>query len=170
MDGTQFDTITQRLAAAASRRRILSGVLGGAAVLTGAALAGLDDADAKKGKGKAKGKGKGKNNGNGGNGGGNGKGKAHGKNKVAICHENEDGTFSFKKVPAPALKQGHRKHGDTICGETEPGTCQTSEATGCNPDGTCIFTQAPEGDPCVDSEGAAGTCNAVGVCVPTPPV
>jgi hypothetical protein len=162
MDGSQFDAITQRLAGAATRRRIVSGVLGGAALLAGAALAGLDDADAKKGKGKAKGKGKGKN-GNGGN----GKGKAHGKNKVAICHKNEDGTFSFKKVPAPALKQGHRKHGDTICGETEPGTCQTSEATGCNEDGTCIFTAAVDGEPCVTEEIPDGICQG-GVCVDNP--
>lgn len=163
MDGTQFDTITQRLAAAASRRRIVSGALGGAATLTGAALAGLDDADAKKGKGKAKGKGKGKNNGNGG---GNGKGKAHGKNKVAICHKNEDGTFSFKKVPAPALKQGHRKHGDIVCGEA--GVCQTGDATTCDPTtGACGFTSADDDTPCVTDEIPDGICQG-GVCVDNP--
>ena len=148
MDGTKFDAITQRLAAAATRRRIVSGVLAGAAMLTGAALAGLDDAEAKKGKGKAKGKGK-------------------GKNKVAICHKIDEDTFEFMKVPAPALKRGHRKHGDTICGETEPGTCQTSEATGCNEDGTCIFTAAVDGEPCITEEIPDGICQG-GVCVDNP--
>jgi hypothetical protein len=166
MDGTKFDAITQGLAEAPTRRRLLAGLLSGASVLTGALVL-TDAADAKKGKGKAKGKGKGKKNN--GNGGGNGKGKKHGHNKVAICHKIDDDTFEFMRVPAPALKRGHRKHGDTICGETEPGVCQTTEATGCNADGSCVFTTAADDTPCVivdeNEEEVAGTCQA-GVCEP----
>ncbi len=158
MDGKHFDAVTQGMAEAPSRRRLLTGLLGGASLLTGALA--LSDAEAKKGKGKAKGKGKGKNNGNGG---GNGKGKKNGHNKVAICHKTDDNGFQFKRVPNPALK-GHRRHGDIVCGEA--GTCQTGEATGCDEEtGACTFALAEPGTECTDELGAIGTCDAAGNCV-----
>jgi hypothetical protein len=154
MDGRQFDEITQELAEAPSRRRLLTGLAGGAALLTGALA--LGDAEAKKGKSKGKGKGKNK--------GGNGKGKKHGHNKVAICHKNDDGTFSLKQVPSPALK-GHRKHGDVVCGDSELGVCQTAEATGCDEvTGACTFATAEDGTACSTVEVPEGVCLA-GECV-----
>lgn len=143
MDGNRFDEIAENLAANASRRRLVAGLLGGAALLTGA-VASLGDVNAKKGQGKAKGK---------------GRGKAHGKNKVAICHKTGNGAFELKNVPTPALK-GHLKHGDTRC---EVGVCQTGEATACGVDGSCTFANAVDGTVC-EAGGAAGTCQA-GVCV-----
>ena len=145
MDGTRFDEIAQRLATAATRRRIVGSVLGGAALLTGAALARFDDADAKKGKGKAKGK---------------GKGKGKGRTKVFICHKGDDGTYKLIRVGAPAVK-GHSKHGDTVC---EAGVCQTGNPTGCAEDGACTFANAEDNTACTTDEIAAGHCEA-GVCV-----
>jgi hypothetical protein len=155
MDGTRFDEITQRLATAATRRRIVGGALGAAALVTGAALAHFDDADAKKGKRKAKGKGKGK--------GGNGNGKGKGRNKVFVCH-NAHGHYRLLRVAEPSLKKGHSRHGDTVC---EPGVCETGNPTGCDQDtGACTgFDLAPEGTEC-EVDGVAGTCSADGECVP----
>jgi hypothetical protein len=150
MDGTKFDTITQRLSAAASRRGLVSGLLGGAAILTGAAVAG-----AKKG-----GKGKGKKKGH-----GKGKGKAHGRNKVTICHVIDDDSGELKNVPTPALK-GHLKHGDARC---EVGVCQTGDPSCTVVDGvaTCTFA-VDEGAEC-EVDGVAGICSAEGVCEPVEP-
>jgi hypothetical protein len=151
MDGTRFDEITQRLASAATRRRIVGGILGGTALLTGAALAHFTDADAKKGKGKGKGHGKG----NGGN-----RGKGKGRTKVFICHKTKGGGFNLIRVGAPAVK-GHSKHSDTVC---VAGVCETGDPTGCDQDtGACVFDQAADGTECtVDDQ--TGTCTG-GVCV-----
>jgi hypothetical protein len=128
---------------------LVGGLLGGAAILSGAAVA-----DAKKG-----GKGKGKKKGH-----GKGKGKAKGRTKVFICHKS-GGDFELIRVGAPAVK-GHSKHGDQVCGE--PGVCQTGDPTGCGEDGACTFALADEGTECTTEEGADGTCDAAGVCVATP--
>jgi hypothetical protein len=140
MDGTQFDTIAQRLAAAATRRRLVAGVLGSAALLTGA-LAGVD---AKKG------------------GNGKGKKKAKGKTKVFICHKN-DGGFDLIRVGAPAVK-GHTKHGDIVC---EAGVCQTGNPTGCDQaTGACTgFALAPEGTDCTaEGDEVPHACDGEGNC------
>ena len=90
--------------------------------------------------------------------GGNGKGKAKGKTKVTFCHKGK-----LITVGAPASK-AHLKHGDTQC---VPGECQVA-ATGCSATGACEFSLAPATTPCTDPLGAAGTCDAAGVCQPTP--
>jgi hypothetical protein len=149
MHGSRFDTITQRLSAAATRRRLVGGLLGGAAILTGAALAQTDDVDAKKG-GKGKGKGRGKN-----------KGKAKGKTKVFICHKGE-----VLRVASPALK-GHLKHGDTECGE--PDVCQTGSPTSCDAEGVCTFASVADNTACTTEEIVEGHCEG-GVCVEGPPL
>lgn len=157
MDGTRFDALVQQVTAGATRRRLFSGLLGGAALLSGISLA-----DAKRGKGKkkghGKGKGKGKNNGN-----GNGKGK--GRTKVTLCHNG-----NLITVGAPGAENGHGKHeDDVICGEA--GTCQTGDPTGCDQEtGACTFDLAEPGTECTTEDGAAGTCDDAGTCVPTPPV
>ena len=150
MDGTRFDEITQRLATAATRRRIVGGALGAAALVTGAALAHFDDAEAKKGKRKGKGKG------------GNGKGKGKGRTKVFVCHKSH-GKYHVIRVAEPSLK-GHSRHGDTVCAA---GPCETGDPTGCDQDsGACVFAQAEEGTECTTEDGATGTCSADGECVP----
>jgi len=150
MKANRFDTITQGLTAGASRRQLVGGLLGGVvALLTGASVL-----EAKKGgNGKGRGKGKGKNKGN------NGKGQP----KVQFCHRTgTEGEYNLISVGAPASK-AHIGHGDTLC---QPGVCQTGLATGCAVDGSCTYALATEGTVC-ELAGVAGTCDAVGVCVPT---
>jgi hypothetical protein len=159
VDSKRFDAFVQEVSAAATRRRMLGGILGGAALLTGA-VAGGGDGLAKRGKskGKKKKRGKGKNSGNG-NGNGNGKGK--GRTKVFICHKGK-----VLHVASPSLK-GHLGHGDFECGEAPE--CQTGSPTGCDQETeTCTFEPVDEGTPCTTDDGAEGTCDAAGVCVATP--
>jgi len=152
LDGTEFDTISKRLVGAATRRRMMGGLLGSAAILTGAALA-TTDADAKKG-GKGKGKGRGKN-----------KGKAKGKTKVSFCHKSGN-DFEFIIIGAPAAKAHRNKHGDVEC-VADP--CNTLTKT-CNEDGTCgvepVVSEEPI--PC-EVDGVEGTC-VEGVCETESPV
>jgi hypothetical protein len=100
MEDMRFDSLSQYLAVEGSRRRILGGIVAAAAsVVTGATALGV--------KGKAKGKSKDKGKGQ-----GHGAAGAPGKNKVGLCHlDDETGLFSYLEVPPPAMK-GHLKHGD----------------------------------------------------------
>jgi hypothetical protein len=149
MDETRFDALAQELASGASRRRMLGGLVGGAAaLLTGASL--LEAKKGGKGKGKGNGNGKGKGNGN-----GNGKGRT----KVQICHLTDEGTYTLIRVGSPAVK-GHSKHGDTVCAA---GPCQAESATGCSETGDCTFASANEGGECLTETGETGACVA-GAC------
>jgi hypothetical protein len=98
---TQFACLMQRLARAGSRRQMLGGLVGAAAVLSGG---GVLDARSSKSKGKAKGKGKGKGKGSAG---------APGQQpKVGVCHfDDESGLYTYLEVPPPAAN-AHMKHGD----------------------------------------------------------
>lgn len=98
MEDMKFDRLTHHLTVEGSRRRMLGGIVAAAAaVVTGATV--LEA----KGKSKAKGKGKGK---------GHGAAGAPGKNKVGLCHlDDESGLYTYLEVPPPAMK-GHQKHGD----------------------------------------------------------
>lgn len=58
MDKARFDALTKGLAAGATRRRVLGGLTGGAAILGLGGLAGRETDARKKGKGKGKGQGK----------------------------------------------------------------------------------------------------------------
>lgn len=100
MEDMKFDRLAQHLTVEGSRRQMLGGIVAAAAaVVTGATALGA------KGKGKAKAKGKGKGKGHGAAG-------APGKNKVGLCHlDEETGLYSYAEVPPPAMK-GHQKHGD----------------------------------------------------------
>src|SRR5689334_9764070 len=102
MDNLSFDRLAQILTAEGSRRRLLGGLVAGAATaITGSVALGA------KGKGKAKGNGKGKGSGK-----GYGPTGAPGKNKVGVCHlDDETGLYTYLEVPPPAMK-GHQKHGD----------------------------------------------------------
>ncbi|MFM9108900.1 MAG: hypothetical protein ACKOWF_19615 [Chloroflexota bacterium] len=46
-----------------------------------------------------------------------------GKNKVAICHLDDDtGLYSYKLVP-PTAVPGHERHGDVVTGVTSAAVC-----------------------------------------------
>jgi hypothetical protein len=154
MNGTRFDQMMRNMTEEASRRRLLGGLLGGAAMLTGAALARTDDADAKKG-GNGKGKGK-----------GNGKGKGKGKPKVQFCHATDEGGYVFISVGAPAAK-AHRNHKGKVDVECVADPCKTYDKT-CGVDGTCGFTPAAVDTACVAEGGVPGLCDEAGTCVPNP--
>ncbi len=136
MDDRRFDRVVRVLAGGASRRRLIGGLVSSLAV--GAMATGAAVAKPGKGKGKGQGKGKGKGNGsdngngngdngegdggNGNAGNGHGGGSAPGRNKVAICHLNDDGVYMYLLVPPPALN-GHAGHGDVVEGVTGPESC-----------------------------------------------
>lgn len=154
MDGTIFDRIAKRLGSDASRRTLLGGLLGMAA------LAGATGSEAKKNNSR----GRRRNNGNNGNGNGNNGGGA-GTEKVQICHRtNGRRGFRLITVGAPAVP-AHERHGDTVCDEPED-DCVV--VTGCDDDGACTTGPAPEGTPCDAFFPAAGVCNAEGECEELP--
>ena len=149
MEMRRFEELTRALAAGASRRSVLRGlVAGGGMVLIGATAT-----TAKPGKGK---------------------GKANGRNRVGLCHRSEDGTFEYKKLPAKAAAAHNRSHGDQLC----PTDDQCNVYESCSAEGACVPT-AQIGEECsVPNDGgttSAGLCAAdavtgVGFCdVPEAP-
>ena len=146
MDGTTFDRIVKRLRTDSSRREMLAGILGTAAVVAGAAL-GHSTAEANPGKGKGRGRGNG----------GHGNGKGKGNTKVTLCHKTGQGSFQLITVGSSASK-GHLKHGDVLCSLA---ACQVG--TACDSAGTCTVGTAPDGTSCVTDTNASGHCTA-GTC------
>jgi hypothetical protein len=110
MNTAQFDRLMQRLTRAGSRRQMLGGIVGAAAVL---ATAGALEASKGKGKSKAKGKGKEKSKGHGSAG-------APGKQpRVGVCHfDDASGLFTYLELPPPAAN-AHTKHGDQSLTEAD---------------------------------------------------
>lgn len=146
MERTTLDQLIARLQADASRRRLLTGLLGTAA----ATLAGAAGAAARK----QKSKGRRPNNGSG-----------AGTAKVQICHRNRRRTgFSLIAVAKSAVP-AHRRRGDIIC----PVPPECFVITGCNANGGSVCAIEPdEGAPCNDFYPAAGVCNAEGQCTELP--
>lgn len=152
MEGMTFDRITKRLGGDASRRRVLGGLIGGAAaVLTGGLAL----------EAKAKNNGKGKANGRRKNGGsGQGGGQAGGAEKVQICHRNNGRKgYNLITVGAPAAA-AHERHGDEVCAQQ---AC--AAVTGCDEDGACVYEDAAAGTECVTGDNLPGTCDNGGNCV-----
>lgn len=145
MEGKTFDRWARSLAASASRRRAVAGIVGASAtLLTGASL--LEA----KSRGKRRGK-KSRPNGN------NGGGEGAGTEKVVICHRNKGRKgYTLIEVGAPAAP-AHEAHGDAIC-ETR----ECFVPVGCE-DGECVY-EVDEGASCDEFAPAAGRCNAEGVC------
>jgi hypothetical protein len=144
----RFDAVTKTLMSDASRRQVLSGLLGGVTAL----LLGSRALEAKKGgKGKEKRRGKSKqakqnptNDRN---------PQGRGQEKVLICHKGHE-----IEVAAPAV-DAHLRHGDTIgaC-PPEPVTCTPPE-TACGD--TCVNLQTDEANcgQCGRACGANEVCN-----------
>lgn len=146
MDGMTFDRLSKRLSSESSRRRVLGGLIGGAA----AVLAGATTLEAKR-KSNARANG---------NGNGNNQGQGAGTEKVQICHRtNGRRGFTLITVGAPA-SNAHTRHGDTVCDLV---TCQT--VSGCDDDGACTYEPVAEGTECVTEDDVAGTCDGAGACV-----
>jgi hypothetical protein len=148
MESNTFDQIFHRLEAAASRRRLLAGLLGTAA----ATLVGAVGSDARKNKNK---------------------GRRHnvgytvggGAEKVQICRRNRRRrSFSLIAVGQSAVPS-HRRRGDIIC----PVPPECFVITGCSANGNSVCAIEPdEGAPCNDFYPAAGVCNAEGECTELP--
>jgi len=167
MDNQRFDELTRTLATGASRRRVLQGLMGGAAAGV-FGLLGTGGADAKRDKVK--------------------KTKPA---KVAICHTTGSATnpYAYISVSERAVK-AHEAHGDVIapdlatdlahcggCGQAcdapvdacstvacVDGACETSAAD-CEPVGECMVANC---DPTLGCQSTAvddGTLCTTGTCV-----
>ena len=142
MEKPQFDGLTRALAGVASRRGVLRGlVAGGTMVLLGTAPGAAKP----------------------------GNGKAYGRNRVGLCHRSEDGTFTYKKLPAKAAAAHNRSHGDQLC----PPDDQCNTYNSCDQtSGACASTISTEACTGVGEDEAefTGSCvadaNGVGVCTP----
>jgi hypothetical protein len=148
MEGKHFDQLIKHLGAGSSRRRMLAGVMGGAA----AVLAGATVIRAKPGKGKGK-----------------------GQQKVTICHyqgTKDDGTPKYKalKLGAPGAANHLEHHDeDTPFVDCCPGdVCEPAE---CYTEASCVegectsTTPATGGTPCTTETGLPGFCDGAGNCV-----
>ena len=145
MESNTFDQIIHRLGADASRRRLLAGLLGTAAI-----MAGVAGSDARKQKNK---------------------GRRHNSGggaltaKVQVCRRNRRRrSFSLITVGQSAVPV-HRRRGDIIC----PVPPECFVITGCSGGGDSVCAIEPdEGAPCNDFYPAAGVCNAEGECTELP--
>jgi len=107
LDERRLDRAGRAVNGGATRRHLVAGL---ASLLASGALPAAGAA-AKPGKGAANGRAKGKGNGK-----GHGTENAPGRNRVAICHvDDETRTYAHLLVPAQSLK-GHGKHGDILPG------------------------------------------------------
>jgi hypothetical protein len=147
MESNTFGQIIRRLEADASRRRLLAGLLGTAAMLAGAA-----GSDARKQKNKGR-----RHN--------TGYSVGGGAEKVQICRRNRRRrSFSLISMGRPAVPS-HRRRGDVIC----PVPPECFVITGCSGGGNSVCAIEPdEGAPCNDFYPAAGVCNAEGECTELP--
>jgi hypothetical protein len=149
MDGERFDTIAKGLATGSSRRRLIGGLIGGAA----AALAGTTTLAAKRKKGKGR---KAKVRAQSG-------GEGKGQEKVTLCHWDED-TQRYERITvgAPGADAHLRQHTDedhpdfkftdefkccnaSTC-EAAAGPCR--ELRACDEEGHCEYTNIKQGEPC----------------------
>jgi hypothetical protein len=163
MDDQRFDTATRALAGATSRRLVLSGLVAAAAAFVGRST--VVAAKPKRG-------GKGKN--------GRGDSDATGlpgtqvggiwDESIEVCHfDFETGDYRIITVSTPALPD-YLNRGDTLfldcCVDTDCEARVCLVTTGCI-EGACAY-DVTGGASCVTSDGASGTCDKEGTCVPAP--
>lgn len=159
MDGERFDTIAKGLATGSSRRRLIGGLIGGAA----AALAGTTTLAAKRKKGKGR---KAKVRAQSG-------GEGKGQDKRSVCHWDEDAqAYTLVTVGSPGADAHIHQHDEDF--EFFPGESECCNASDCEPRecndvvcgtegdnaGKCVYTLADWGESCA-ADGVADT----GVCV-----
>jgi hypothetical protein len=165
MDDSRFDQIARRLAAGATRRRLLFGT----SAIAGAALLGLVGGESEARKGNKRGKRRGKKakangrrggnanvngNGNGNGGNGNGNGDGNGQEQVTICHKPGTPAEHTIVVARPAL-DAHLGHGDIL------GACETDLqvcADSAEPTATGVVLEEGQ-EFCVSAEGEVDLCD-----------
>ena len=153
MEENTFDRFVGRLGRDASRRRMLGGMIG-AAALALAGGSGLDTSAKTSSRGRRR------------------PGKGGGAtDKVTICHFTAGRQNAERlRVGGRALRQ-HLAHGDVrfddccVNADCEAGACFAAQCVS----GTCSVTQLPQGTPCqLDWPlGGLGGCTQGGNCVPT---